>query len=100
MNILYYTPPPQEQFNELKRKAIKIWGAYDDTYGYASEKINKIKDLENVGDNFMYIVAMFDPNNQRILSDGLSQEAKKAVADRLRDGGAPDYDNMFLDENI
>ena len=57
---LYYTPSTDEQFNELKEKAIEIWQGYDDTHGYATEKINAIKDIENVSDNFMYMVAMFD----------------------------------------
>lgn len=29
MTKLYYQPPTDKQFNELKKKAIKIWQTYD-----------------------------------------------------------------------
>src|SRR3990167_8362822 len=93
---LYYTPPTKEQFDELKQKAIDIWQTYDNEYGYVDEKVKKIKDRENIGDNFMYIVAMFDSVNQSRLACLLSEETQKAVADRIKDGGTPDSRNQFL----
>jgi len=93
---LYYTPPTDEQFNELKEKAIELWSTMGDEPSYSQEKIARIKDIKNVGDNFMYIVAMFDQNNQRLLSDKLENETRGAVAERIKDGGAPDYYNAFL----
>ena len=84
---LYYTPPTEEEFAELKEKAIEIWKEYDDTYGYASEKINAIKDIRNIKDNFMYMVAMFGISNQGKLADKLSEKTTKAVRDRMIDGG-------------
>lgn len=91
MSYLYYTPPKEEEFNELKKAAMEIWGTYDDTYGYATEKINQIKDLKNVGDNFMYIVAMFDFENQKILAKKLSSETCEAIRDRMIDAGNPEW---------
>lgn len=35
----YYVPPDDNIFNEMKQAAMSIWGSYDDTFGYASEKI-------------------------------------------------------------
>ena len=96
MTKLYYTPPTDEQFNELKEKAIEIWSTMGDEPSYSQEKIGRIKDIENVGDNFMYIVAMFDQNNQQKLSDKLENETRGAVAERIKDGGAPDYYNAFI----
>jgi hypothetical protein len=61
---LYYEPPSDECFEDLKENAIKLWQTYDDTYGYATEKIDRIKHIQNVGDNFMYMYAMFDWINQ------------------------------------
>lgn len=87
MTRLYYTPPSDEIFEEVKSKAIEIWGVYDDTYGYATEKINRIKDLKNVSDNFMYMVAMFDLSNQARLATIVSEDARRAVRDRIEDGG-------------
>lgn len=80
---LYYTAPDKHIFDELKQEAIKIWQSYDDTYGYASGKISKIKDLENIKDNFMYMFAMFDVINQRKLINNLSDKAKNALIKRL-----------------
>jgi hypothetical protein len=85
---LYYTPPTDKQFIELKEKAIKIWQTYDNQFGYVDEKVNSIKDIKNIEDNFMFIVAMFDPDNQAKLSSMLSQETRKAVSDRMIAGGA------------
>lgn len=98
MSKLYYTPPTQEQFDEVKAKCIEIWNTYDDTYLYATEKINRIKDLKNVGDNFMYMVAMFDNNNQGKLRRLISDETRQAICDRIRSGGMPEQFNMFIEE--
>lgn len=91
MTKLYYTPPRQELFEAVKSRAIELWKEVDidnDKYGYATEKINRIKDLKNIGDNFMYMIAMFDIHNQRKLADRLQEETKKEIRDRLIDGGA------------
>ncbi len=87
MTRLYYTPPTDEEFEELKEKAIKVWEPMGSEPSYAQGKIGKIEDMKNIGDNFMYIVAMFDYKNQEKLSEKLSQKTKKAVRDRMIDGG-------------
>lgn len=86
---LYYTAPPDNQFNELKEKAIEVWQDYDNEYGYVDEKVGRIKDIKNISDNFMYMVAMFDTENQRKLADKLSPETRQAVRERMIDGGNP-----------
>lgn len=98
MTNLYYKPPKKEYFDEVKIRAISIWASYDNTYGYATEKINKIKDLKNTEGNFMYMVAMFDGQNQAKLAKSLSDGAKKAIANRLKAGGTPRLLNNFLDK--
>lgn len=85
---LYYTPPTDEQFNELKEKVIEIWQEYDNKFGYVDEKVGRIKDMGNIQDNFMYIVAMFDSSNQRKLAGKLSKETREAVRARMIDGGS------------
>ena len=87
MEKLYYTPPKNKYFEELKSKAMELWNTYDDEFGYASGKINRIKDIENIKDNFMYIVAGFDYSNQRKLFEKLSEETRKEVRKRMIDGG-------------
>ena len=94
MENIYYTPPTEELFMEVKEKAIELWHEVDtdnDKYGYATEKVNQIKDIANVGDNFMYMVAMFDIYNQRLLAEKLSKEARLAIRERMVAGGQPDY---------
>lgn len=97
MNNLYYTAPTDEQFNEVKLKCIEIWNTYDNTYGYATEKINRIKDLKNIEDNVMYMIAMFDINNMTILATKLTPDTRKAISDRMIDGGNPSEYNPFYE---
>jgi len=80
---LYYTAPSQEVFDEVKNAAIELRNTYDNEYGYVDEKVWRIKDIENIRDNMMYIVAMFDVHNQRKLLLTLSDDAIAAIASRL-----------------
>jgi hypothetical protein len=92
MTQLYYTAPEDKIFNEVREKAMALWPEIDtdhDKYGYATEKINRIKGITNVRDNFMYIVAMFDIDNQSRLAENLSPEARLAVRERMIEGGQP-----------
>ena len=77
----YYTAPPQKVFDEIKKASIEIWNTYDNRFGYADEKIGRIKDLENIRDNAWTMVAMFDSNNQRKLLDKVSDETAKMIID-------------------
>jgi hypothetical protein len=62
----YYTAPPQEVFDDIKQAAMAIWNTYSDPY--KAEKLNRIRDVQNVKDNAWFLVAMFDhPNQQRLL---------------------------------
>lgn len=80
---LYYTAPSVEIFEEVKREAIKIWKTYDNEFGYVDEKVGRIQDMQNIRDNMMFIVAMFDIYNQVKLMENLSAEARQAIEDRL-----------------
>ena len=79
----YYVAPSQEIFEEIKEQATKIWKTYDDTFGYASEKTGRIKNIQNIRDNAMYIVAMFDENNRGRLLSIISEEAKQFIESNL-----------------
>lgn len=96
---LYYTKMSEECFQELKLAAIELWKEIDtdnDAYGYATGKISKIKDLENISDNGMYMVAMFDWHNQGLLAGKISEVTKKEIAERMSAGGTPMLYNPFL----
>ena len=98
---LYYEAPPQEQFENMKKKAIELWQTVFKENGsakiYQEEKINNIKDIDNVRDNFMFMFAMFDPFKQARLFGALNEQTRKAVVDRLDDETTKRLaDNMFL----
>ena len=79
-----YTDAPSDKiFDEIKKVAIEIWRTYDDTYGYASEKIKMVEDLTNFKDNWGAMVGMFDSVNQARLLARLSPEAKEKVREWL-----------------
>lgn len=97
MNNLYYIAPTDQVFDEVKLKCIEIWNTYDDTYGYATEKIDRIKDLKNIKDNVMYMIAMFDMSNMTILAIKLTPDTRKAISDRMIAGGNPPQFNPFYE---
>ena len=68
-------------FEELRAEAIKIWQTYDDTYGYASEKIDYINSFGNIKDNYGTIIGMFDSENQAKLFNAVGDEAKRLISD-------------------
>jgi len=93
MTQLYYTAPSDEIFEEVKKKAIELWKVVDtdnDKYGYTTEKINRIKDIKNITDNTMSIVAMFSIDNQLLLAQELSEPTREAIRERMIDGGQPE----------
>ena len=79
MPFKYDDTPDQKVFNEIKEAAIDIWKTYDDQFNYATNKINRIKDIDNFKDNAWYIVAMFDIHNQAKLMEAVSEETKQQI---------------------
>jgi hypothetical protein len=90
---LYYTPPCDKQFEEVKEKAKEVWFEVQSDHTYLQEKVSRIDGLQNIGDNFMYIVAMFDVKNQQKLANKLSEDTKQSIHDRIIDGGG--FDGIF-----
>ena len=84
---LYYTPPKDKYFDELKSACIKYWNTFDNTYGYATEKLNYINSLENVDGNFMVMVKMFHPLAWEVIAKLLSLETRNHISIRLEAGG-------------
>ena len=79
----YYKAPSQEIFDDIKQASISVWKTYDDTFKYATGKIDRIKDLKNVRDNYAYMVAMFDRNNQFALLKNLHRDDSRLLVERL-----------------
>ena len=82
----YYKQPKQEYFDELKSACIKFWRAFDDQFGYATEKINSIKDLDNNSTNYMMMVKMFHQLNWEVLAELLSLEVRNDISIRSNSG--------------
>jgi hypothetical protein len=79
----YNKAPTQKVFDDIKSAALAIWRTYDDTYGYQSEKVNRIKDLKNISDNYGYIVGMFDSSNQNKLFQSVKLPETKELLKQL-----------------
>ncbi len=89
---LYYEAPSEEAFEDMKGAALEVWEQYRTSPGgYYEEKAGRIKDIKNVKDNFMYIFAMFDINNQRKCVSLLNPVTIEAVRERMVAGGNDDY---------
>jgi ribosome maturation protein Sdo1 len=79
----YYSPPPDRVFEDIRRAAITIWQEYDDQSGYATKKIEQVKILQNFQDNAWFMVAMFDPTNQRKLLARVSDETADMIKNAM-----------------
>ncbi len=79
----YYTAPPQKIFDEVKSASIKLWQTYDNEFGYVDEKVDRIKDIQNIRDNTCYMVSMFDHINQNKLLDLVEGETREWIEDLL-----------------
>lgn len=79
MEFSYDDPISNDAFENLKQNAIAVRQTYDDTYGYASEKVKHITNLANIGDNFWYIYWMFDWINQSKVQELCSPETQEIL---------------------
>lgn len=96
MSKLYYTAPSDEAFEEMKRESIELWKSKGNIGGYSDEKIARIKDIGNIQDNFMYMLSMFDQNNQRKVISNLTFSTQQAVRERMLSGGNSPEDLMNI----
>jgi hypothetical protein len=91
---LFYTPPKDECFEELKLLCIRFWEVFPEDVllneqqyklecEYAQSKINQIKNLENKGSNFVSMVQMIHQNSREIISKFLSLETRNEISMRL-----------------
>lgn len=75
----YYEAPPLPIFESIKAHAIDIWSTYSDDYGYRTEKLTRIANIENIQDNAWYIVAMFDQPNKNKLWNSLPPRIQEDI---------------------
>jgi hypothetical protein len=79
---LFYTPPKNEYFEELKSVCIRFWRSFDEVE-YVEEKISRIKNLENSGCNFVMMVQMIHPVSRELISKLLSLETRNEISMRM-----------------
>jgi len=91
---LFYKPPKDKYFEELKSLCIRFWEVFpEDTFydnkrlklekEYANEKIEQIRNLKNESCNFVSMVQMIHQNYRYILSNLLSLETRNEISMRL-----------------
>ena len=79
---LFYTPPKDEIFNELREVCIRFWNTFDEVE-YVDEKINRIKNLDNSGCNFVMMVQMIHPVSREVIAKALSLETRNEISMRM-----------------
>lgn len=84
---IYYKPPAQKHFDDLKSACIRYFKTFDNDFGYVDEKIKTLESLENVGGNFMTMVKMFHPLAWEVIAELVTLETRVHISARLEDGG-------------
>ena len=79
---LYYTALDKEHFTKLKISCLLVWSQYED-FNYKAEKFSKVVRMENVKDNYMSMIAMFDHINQAHLFHILPLDLLARIRDAL-----------------
>ena len=75
--------PTQEIFEDIKQAAVEVWNNYDDTYGYRTEKLDRINEIKNYADNWYTFIGMFDANNQvKMMLNIKKPETKKFLEEQ------------------
>ena len=100
---LFYKPPKDECFEELKTICIRFWRTFDEVE-FVEEKINRIKDLKNEGCNFVMMVQMIHPVAREVVSKALSLETRNAISMRLygweKENSLDPFNIWNIDNNI
>ena len=81
---LYNTAPSNKVFKDLQNAAINVYIELDMHPSYTDEKIQKVKDMKNIRDNFTSIVAEFSENNWISLRNKVSAETSREIFNRLQ----------------
>ena len=79
---LFYTPPKDELFEELRTICIRFWRTFDEVE-FVEEKINRIKNLKNQGCDFVSMVQMIHPISREVIAKALSLETRNEISMRL-----------------
>lgn len=108
---LFYTPPKDEHFNELKSLCLRFWEVFPEIdlwnekqtqleIEYAKSKIEHIQGLTNTGPNFVSMIQMIHPITRKVLAPHLSLETRNEISMRLYGWGKEDEHDPFNIWNI
>jgi len=69
-----------EVINDIADNAKKVWkNNYSDKFNYVTDKIKRINNLVETGDNPIFIYNMFDLNNKYKLMRELNEESRNFI---------------------
>ena len=96
---LFYTPPKDEYFEELKSICIRFWEVFPENrleQDYVKSKIDQIKNLKNEGSNFVMMVQMIHQNSREILAKSLSLETRNEISMRIYGFDDNEFDSFNI----
>jgi hypothetical protein len=74
---IYDTAPPDDVFAEVRNRARQYWfDNFDNTHGYVTGKVERIDGIENHDDNYLFILNMFDHENERRCISSMSKKTR------------------------
>lgn len=71
--------PSEEIFNEIVEACVEVWHTYDDTHGYRTEKLERVRSTKNYKDNVMGLIRMFHPVMRYRIVTRLSKQAQEYI---------------------
>jgi hypothetical protein len=94
---LFYTPPSDECFEELRHVCILFYKHVIDTsfesdFQYVDEKVKYLRSLENIDCNFSSMVRGIHQNYRYIISQALSLRTRNELSMRLYGFNDDEYD--------
>lgn len=96
---LFYTPPKDEYFEELKSICIRFWEVFPENrleQDYVKSKIDQIKNLKNEGSNFVMMVQMIHQNSRKVLAKCLSLETRNEISMRIYGFDDNEFDSFNI----
>ena len=74
-----YRTPSKKIFREIRKACIQTWHTYDNTFGYVTEKLERVYSINNEEANVMFMLNMFHPSLKTHIIHTLSDKAKKYI---------------------
>jgi len=87
-NEMKYNPVLTDDiFNEVKGLCTKLWGKYDNQFGYVDEKMDEVNSLPKTWTSVIKMIRMFHVLIQRRLFERFSTETNESIKLEMYDRG-------------